>query len=385
MNLHPVLPDGFVAAGLACGIKKNDLPDLGLVVADQAYPAQALFTQNHLLGAHVTLCREHLQRSANMVRAVLVNSGNANCATGAKGMQDARQVCAALAEELDCPVEQILFMSTGVIGAPLPVEKILRALPALAASLSSTEITAFARAIMTTDTHPKLVNKKDGAQHCLGVAKGAGMVHPNMATMLAFLFSNGSGESKLGELADRSFHCLSVDNDTSPNDTLLLWSSQANSGQTNSDRDQKLLSQVSQDLCKLIARDGEGASRLVTIQIEGAKTAAQARQAGRQIATSMLVKTAITGRDPNWGRILSAAATAGVEIDAQAARVWIGDWDMYADGQPQLHNEAAASQYMQQQEELILGVDLAAGKQHAQVWTCDLTADYVRINADYRT
>jgi glutamate N-acetyltransferase/amino-acid N-acetyltransferase len=387
------LPAGFRAGALRCGIRRNKTKDdLGLLLADAAWPAHALFTTNQLVGAHVTLGREHLARSGGRIRAVLVNSGNANCATGQEGIEDARRVCRALGEILGCPEQQVLFLSTGVIGARLPVERILEALPDLVRGSFPQGLDDFARAIMTTDTFAKVtVAEAAGAggvpYRISGTAKGAGMIHPNMATMLAFVATDADPGHEPKELlhtvADRSFHRVTVDGDTSPNDTMLLWC--AGRVPVAAGAFERELLDVSRSLCRKIASDGEGATRLITVQVRGARSEAEAAQVGRTIATSPLTKTAVHGLDPNWGRILSAAGRCGVEFDVARVRVWIGDADLFSDGRPHPENEAAAHQHMRDHKGVVLGVDLAAGPHEAEVWTCDYSADYVKINAEYRT
>lgn len=386
-DLH--LPEGFRAGAASCGLRADGGPDLGLIVADRAHRAGAVFTNNAVLGAHVYVCREHLARSDNRVRAILVNAKNANCATGEQGIEDARRLCRAVAARIDCPEEQVLMVSTGVIGAPLPVDRLEAGLGAAVADLSSHGIERFARAILTTDTRTKLARVVDTARdtRVLGVAKGSGMIHPDMATMLAFAV----GDAPLGDdpfrtarvAADLSFHRISVDGDTSPNDTFLVWSSEANA-QPGDDAPEDW-GRVGVDLARQIAADGEGASRLVTIQVRGAGSEDDAVAVGRLIATSPLVKTAIAGRDPNWGRILSAAGRARVPIDVVRARVWVGVTAVYEAGRPWPEREAEASAHLCSGDEVVIGVDLAVGQAAADCWTCDLTADYVRINADYRT
>jgi glutamate N-acetyltransferase/amino-acid N-acetyltransferase len=383
-----LLPKGFRAAGVHCGLKKNQLPDLGLLLADAAVPAAAIFTQNQLVGAHVHVCREHLARSGGRVRAVLVNARNANCATGLQGIDDARTCCRALAERIGCPTEQVLMNSTGPIGAPLPVAKITDGLDRLLAAARPGGAGDFARAIMTTDTFPKAVARPlgDGGR-VAGFAKGAGMIHPDMATMLGYLLTDGragsDGGAFLRRVADRSFHRVTVDGDTSPNDTLLLLASGDNA--TADATVEATVTEVGQQLARLIASDGEGASRLITVQVRGCRSEREATLVGRTIATSPLVKTAVAGRDPNWGRILSAAGRCGVAFDAAAAKVWVGPADVYSHGAPHPENEPAAHRHLAEQKEVVLGVDLAVGSASAEVWTCDLTKDYVQINADYRS
>lgn len=397
---RPVLPAGFKAGAAHCGIRaKKAKLDLGLIVASQAYPAAALFTKNQLTGAHVTTCRESLKKSNGKVRALLVNSGNANCSTGAAGLDDARRVQGATAELLGCPPEQVLFMSTGVIGARLPAERILDALPTLIGSVNERGLGDFAQAIMTTDLVPKVrtlaIEDRSGPPfRVTGTAKGSGMIHPNMATMLAFLLTDGppvkDARGLLRSVAAGSFHRLSVDGDTSPNDTVLLWNSRSSSaaGAASATHDEihaRSLLEVSRELCRAIASDGEGATRLITVRVSGASTEDVAAHVARTIATSPLTKTAVHGRDPNWGRILAAAGRSGVEFDTAQARVWIGDADVYSNGTPHPENEPAAHLHLLNNHEVILGVDLAVGRAAAEAWTCDFSADYVRINADYRS
>ncbi|MBL8737921.1 MAG: bifunctional glutamate N-acetyltransferase/amino-acid acetyltransferase ArgJ [Planctomycetes bacterium] len=385
---HTPLPTGFRAAGVHCGLKKGGQLDLGLLLADKAVDAAAIYTTNQLVGAHVHLCREHLRRSQGKVRAVLVNARNANCATGEQGIADARACCAALAHRLGCPTEHVLMASTGPIGAPLPTERILGHLDALLAAASPDGAMAFARAIMTTDTYPKAVHHPATAGAVTGFAKGSGMIHPNMATMLGFLVTDGgtAGADPTGLLrrvADRSFHRTTVDGDTSPNDTLLLLAGGTSGG--SAPALEQTLTQVGQSLARTIAADGEGATRLVTVQVRGARSELEATTVGRVVATSPLVKTAVAGRDPNWGRILSAAGRAGVSFPTDRARVWVGPADVYSGGRPHPENEPLAHRHLVEGLEIVLGVDLAVGDAAADVWTCDFTADYVQINADYRS
>lgn len=374
-------PQGFSGAGLSCGIKSSGAPDLALVLADAAFPAAALFTTNQLLGAHIPVCREHLAASGGLVRALLVNSGNANCSTGQKGIADNRALAATLAARIGARTEEVLALSTGVIGAPLPVAKIEAALPALLDAARPEGLADFSQAILTTDTRPKV--HAEGA--VVGVAKGSGMIHPDLATMFGFLFTAGrlpeDAHACLTAVNAQSFQCTTVDGDTSPNDTLVLWGS----GRQDEEVGRVHLDPVARRLAREIARDGEGATRLITVQVHGAPDEAAARRVARTIATSPLTKTAVTGRDPNWGRILSAAGRAGVTFDPERARVWVGPATLYLEGVPQLAAEGAAHEHLVNEEEVILGVDLAAGSAQAEVWTCDLTADYVLINANYRT
>jgi glutamate N-acetyltransferase/amino-acid N-acetyltransferase len=317
----------------------------------------------------------------------------------------------------------VLFLSTGVIGARLPVEKILDKLPQLVNAASVNGLGEFSQAIMTTDLVPKVrtvaVEDRSGPPfRVTGVSKGSGMIHPNMATMFGFLLTDapsptaglesGSPTSSgaaslykeemasaapledLRRLATKSFNRVSVDGDTSPNDTVILWCSgaAARNAKWNGVQSallERSLLEVSRELCRAIATDGEGATRLVTVQVTGAPSEEEAARVARTIATSPLTKTAVHGRDPNWGRILAAAGRAGVPFDVDRARVWIGEADVYSGGKPHPENEPAAHLHLLQNHEVILGIDLAAGTEGAEAWTCDFSADYVRINADYRS
>lgn len=386
---HVPLPPGFRAGGVHCGLKKQHQPDLGLLLADRPVDAAAIYTRNQLVGAHVTVCRDHLARSGGRVRAVLVNARNANCATGEQGVADARTCCRALAALLDCPEEQVLMASTGPIGAPLPVARIVDHLGTLLARTTTDGGLDFARAIMTTDTYPKAFHRGTGGLHATGFAKGSGMIHPDMATMLAFLLTDGAtgagaaAAAMLRRVADRSFHRVTVDGDTSPNDTLLLLASAGATAPASVL--ETTLTALGQDLARTIAADGEGATRLLTVAVRGARDEAEAAHVGRVVATSPLVKTAVAGRDPNWGRILSAAGRAGVPFPAERARVWVGGADVYSGGRPHPENEPAAHRHLAEDTVVVLGIDLAVGQAAADVYSCDLTADYVRINADYRS
>lgn len=384
-----MLPKGFRAAGMAAGIKKNGNPDLALLLADHPAPAAAMFTRNQLNGAHIALCREHLRMGGGRVRAVLVNAGNANCATGARGLDDARRLCTSLARLIGCDTSHVLMMSTGVIGAHLPVARIENALPALLAECDTDGFERFAEAIRTTDTVRKIATHDDpqGRFRIVGAAKGSGMIHPDMATMFGFLLTDASivepPGCPLAQVVDASFHRLSVDGDTSPNDTVLLWGL----GEATAPPDElrQALTAVGRELAMRIARDGEGATRLVTVQVREARSESEATQVARTIATSPLVKTAIYGRDPNWGRILSAAARAGVPFSVGAARVWIGDAVVYRNGVPDPSAEPAAHDHLANHAEVVIGVSLGAGSASVEAWTCDYSPAYVTINADYRS
>ena len=381
------LPDGFAAAGIHCGLKRDGQLDLGLLLAERPVAIAALFTTNQLTGAHITVCRERLATSGGMARAILVNARNANCATGARGVDAGHRCCRELARRLDCADEHVLMASTGPIGAHLPADRIIDHLDALLAKTRPGGGMDFARAIMTTDSYPKAVCTDQHGACTTGFAKGSGMIHPDMATMLGFILTDARppapADGLLRAVADRSFHRVTVDGDTSPNDSLFAWF--GGTADCSADQLESSMTTTAVGLARLLAADGEGASRLITVEVRGARNEREATVVGRTIATSPLVKTAVAGRDPNWGRILSAAGRAGVTFATASARVWVGGVDVFADGRPLVENEPAARRHLLDDERIVLGVDLAIGTAAADVWTCDLTADYVRINADYRT
>ena len=292
-----------------------------------------------------------------LVRAILVNSGNANCATGAEGLADARGLAASLAREVGCPDEQVLFLSTGVIGARLPVAQIESALPRLLEAAHPGGLADFGEAIRTTDTHRKLHEwqSMDSPHRLVGAAKGSGMIHPDMATMLGFLLTDApapaSPHALLQRACDRSFNLLSVDGDTSPNDTVLAWFGAGAPAGAPSEELERGMTRTCAELCRMIAADGGGATRVVVIHITGARCEEDAARVARVVSTSPLVKTAIHGRDPNWGRIVSAAGRAGVPFDPERSRLRIGGALVYEGGRPLPENEPEASRSMQMESE----------------------------------
>jgi glutamate N-acetyltransferase/amino-acid N-acetyltransferase len=389
-------PRGFRAAGVAAGIKANGNPDLMLLVADAAAQAAAVFTTNKVIAAAVSVSKEHLQRSGGAVRAIVVNSGCANSCTGDQGVADAREMTATTAKLVGCPSEQVLVASTGVIGVSLPMDKVRAGLPAAVQALGADQGPAAARAIMTTDLSPKesAARIAIGGGHVTigGMAKGAGMIEPNMATMLGFVTTDAAVPKPLLDRAlraavDCSFNAITVDGDSSTNDCVMLLASGA-SGVTIDDGGYapfvEALTAVCRELALAIVRGGEGATKLVTVNVTGAATGAEARRAAKVIANSLLVKTALHGGDPNWGRLICAAGRASVAFDASRAEVTIGPLVLFKNGQPHDELAPAAADYLKGNE-LTVGVDLGSGSASSTVWTCDLSAEYVRINADYRT
>jgi glutamate N-acetyltransferase/amino-acid N-acetyltransferase len=399
-NSIPALPRGFSFAATRCGIRKSGA-DLGILVAEGAVAAAGVFTTNRVKAAPVLVSREHLAASKGRARAVVVNSGNANCATGAAGLAASRKTAEALARELGCAEKEILVCSTGVIGVPLAVEKITGALPALVqdGAAKTEAFDEFARAILTTDTRPKQASAscRIGGKtvRVAGCAKGAGMIHPQMATMLAFIVTDVAASPAvlrrlLRQAAERTFNAISVDGDTSTNDTVLLLASGASSapslvpGSGDAERFAVALEKVCRKLALEIVADGEGAGHVVEIEVRGGPNDRAARRVAETIATSPLVKTALAGADPNWGRILAAAGRAGVDFDPAKARVWLAGRLVCQGGTPVPFDETDVHRRMEQRE-FNLAIDLGAGSGRARMWTCDFTAEYVRINASYRS
>jgi glutamate N-acetyltransferase/amino-acid N-acetyltransferase len=394
------LPRGFSFAATRCGIRKSRA-DLGLLVAEQAVSAAAVFTTNRVKAAPVLVSREHLAVSKGRARAVVVNSGNANCATGPAGLAASRTTAAALARELGCLREEIQVCSTGVIGVPLAVEKITNALPVLvpACAAKPEAFDEFAAAILTTDTRPKQAwaTCRIGGKtvRVAGCAKGAGMIHPQMATMLAFIVTDAAASPAvlrrlLRQAVDRTFNAITVDGDMSTNDTVLLLASGASGAPpfAPSSEDEKRFAQALEKVCRTLAleivADGEGAGHVVEIEVRGAPNDRAARRVAETIATSPLVKTALAGADPNWGRVLAAAGRSGVDFDPSKSRVWLAGRLVCRGGTPVPFDEADVHRLMEQRE-FAVAIDLGAGRGRARMWTCDFTAEYVRINASYRT
>ena len=390
-------PTGFHFFAGPCGLKKNGAPDLLWVVAQPSARAAAVFTTNRLQAAPVRLSRRHLATTAGRVRALVVNSGNANCATGAAGDRAAQAMARAAAAPLGARPEEIFIASTGVIGVPLPSATISRQLAAWAArpTADGDGPIAAASAILTTDTRPKLAAASFTAgrrrYRIAGFAKGAGMIHPRMATMLAFLFTDAplpaaALRRALTAAVEQSFHRITVDGDTSTNDTVALFASGAGPALDAAGRQafQRGLNQVAASLARQIVLDGEGARRFVTVQVEGARTTADADRAARAIAHSPLVKTAIAGADPNWGRILCAAGYSGAGFDPAQARVWCNGLALYRRGRALPFSEAEAHRRLDR-DQVEIRIDLGAGRARSWMWTCDLTDEYIRINASYRT
>lgn len=391
-------PQGFCAAGIHCGIKKPSLLDLALVVSEQSGPIAGVFTQNQVVAAPVILDRLHLRQGIG--RAILINSGNANACTGAMGLRAAKKTARVLARHIGVPSHQVFIGSTGVIGRILPVNRIVNGLPHLLSRLSNHGDQEAARAIMTTDISPKSIALQDTIGNRLitigGMAKGSGMIHPNMATMLAYLTTDASItrsalQQALTLAVNETFNCITVDGDTSTNDTVLCLANGMaenrviHEGTAAFDRFLLLLTEACQTLALAICRDGEGVTKVVKIEVAEATTVAQARQVAQTIATSNLVKTALFGEDANWGRVMAAIGRAGVPITPSKLTVWFGGVPMVRRGAGLgLVAERRIAKVFREKE-FTIAVGLRQGRHRAHMWTTDLSFDYVRINASYRS
>ena len=395
-------PRGFSAASSACGLKKSGAPDLVLLLADRKCSCAGVFTRNQVAAAPVILDRETLASNSTRLRGVVANAGIANACTGPAGLEAARGTQRMAAEALNCNPDQVLVLSTGLIGVQLDLDKIESGIRQAASELSPDNGPAAARAIMTTDSVPKhsavIVQLPQGDVIIGGIAKGSGMIHPDMATMLSVLTTDAAIAPQLltellSEVVDGSFNRISVDGDTSTNDTVLLLANGARDVSVDDAASRAAFKEGLEWICLHLAhsivRDGEGASKFVTLQITGARQESEALKVARSIATSALVKTALAGSDPNWGRILAAAGRAGVDLDPDRLGLWIGrgegiEMQLLQDGGPLPYSEAQAHALFQAPE-ITIRLDLGLGEDSATVWTCDLTQAYVALNASYRT
>ena len=387
---------GFKAAGVAAGIKKNGRKDLGLILAAAPAAVAGVFTRNRVQAAPVLLDRERM--AGGVCRAVIVNSGNANCCTGDAGYRHAVRMAQAAAGGANVPELQVLVASTGVIGEPLPVERIEQALPDLLRALSPEGVADFAEAIMTTDRVPKGISRQgriDGHPFTVtGVAKGAGMIRPDVATMLCFIMTDVQADpavlqEALTAGAERSFNRITVDGDTSTNDTILLMASGVSGASLGTPAAraafQTVLDDVMLTLAKWVVKDAEGSNKLVEISVRGAVSDADARRIAETIAHSPLVKTALFGEDANWGRILAAAGRAGVPLDPGRVDIFIGSVQMVSAGSGCGKAAEAKATRVLKGNEFTIGVDLHLGGGASSMYTCDFSIDYVKINADYRS
>ena len=404
---HPVeggitAPEGFLASGLTAGLKPSGRPDLSLLLAPEGAVCAGTFTSSLVRAACVDLCAERLAASGGRARAVLTNSGQANACTGERGLADSLRATAAVAGRLGLPPEQVLICSTGVIGVPIPMDGLEAGLDPLVAALSPEGGAAAAQAILTTD----LVAKQIALEAVLGgrvvriggMAKGSGMIHPSMATLLAYLSCDAGvpaavWQAMVQRAVDRSFNAITVDGDTSTNDCFLAFAAGEPLEQEHHGALEAGLTAVAQHLARAIARDGEGAPCLIEVRVEGTADEDGARAIARTVAGSSLVKCAVHGRDPNWGRIVAAAGRAGVAFDPQAVALWLGEHQLMAAGQPLAFDRPAASAYLKARaagpylddDTVAIRLRVGEGPGRGIAWGCDLSDQYVRINADYTT
>ncbi len=389
MTASPNLPAGFRYAATYAGIRKVAKDDLALIVSDTPASAAAVFTKNLVVAAPVDVARQNLKASRGRIRAWLINAGNANCATRT-GERVALECTRAAAKSLGAPEQEVLPASTGVIGVEMNARLIVDSMPELVASLRPDSFDAAAAAIMTTDTRAKTALARIKRAAVAGMAKGSGMIHPRMATTLAFVMTDAVASpaelrAALKKAVDVSFNRLSVDGDTSTNDVVAVMANGASGTKPGARALEAALSEVLESLAQQIARDGEGARKLITIDVEGAATVREAEIIARSIANSPLVKTAIAGSDPNWGRILAAAGYAGVKFDPHKTDVYLQGMAVCRSGLAAAFSEAELTRMLDESECSIRFVIRGGGKGRARFWTCDLTEEYIRINASYRT
>jgi len=391
---------GFQAAGVHCGLKAGSELDLALVVSEVPCRTAAVFTTNRVQAAPVLWDKEVITISPEVVRAVVINAGCANACTGQQGLRDAREMARQVALAIRTGPHAVLVMSTGVIGERLDMEKIRAGISAAIQGLSTEGGHEAARAIMTTDTRPKevAVGVEIGGRQVViaGMCKGAGMIHPQMATLLGLIVTDVAIgqpllEQALRQTVEASFHRITVDGDMSTNDTVaVLANGLAGNEELKNEQSEgyaeflRGLTLVASELAKGLVRDGEGASKFIEVRVRGARTEVEAKQAAVAVATSNLVKTAIYGRDANWGRVICAVGYSGVEVDPDRLSLWFGDLHLVKDGQPYDVDEERALEILSQ-DEIAITVDLGQGQAEATIWTCDLTHEYVTINAHYRT
>lgn len=400
-------PRGYLATGITAGLKPSGAPDLALILSEVDAIVAGVFTTSVVRAACVDYCRQRLQAKAS-ARAILCNAGQANAATGEQGWADAVESAEVLAKALNISPDSVLLASTGVIGQRIKMDVLKAAIPQLVSEASNTGSDAAAKAICTTDLVPKTIALEtmfgDRPVRIGGICKGSGMIHPNMATMLAFVTCDAAvsphlWQEMLSRAANRSFNQITVDGDTSTNDSLIALAN----GQSRTpaitemgpeaEKLEAMLTEVCAYLAKAIARDGEGATCLVEVQVSGASDEAAASKIAKTIVGSSLVKSAIFGRDPNWGRIAAAAGRAGVLFEQENLRIELGEFLMMENGQPQAFDRQAASQYLKaaaagaylKEDTVLIKLTVGNGNGFAKAWGCDLSYDYVKINAEYTT
>lgn len=399
MSELPPLPQGFQAAGMHCGVKKDSsIFDLCLFSSDRPASLAGVFTQNKVCGAPVKVSRERVPR--NTGRAVIINSGNSNACTGERGLEDARWMTSLTATQLDCDASDVVVCSTGVIGRFLPRDVLEKGIPLVAAQLDSNPESFHnaARGMMTTDTFAKQTTRTvqlAGTEvRISAAAKGAAMIGPNMATMLGVVMTDAAltpeeADTMLRHSVNRSFNCISVEGHTSTSDTVFLFANGAAGHAALSEQDrealQSAIDDVTMEMAQAIIRDAEGADHFITIDVTGARNRDEAHRIAKAIADGPLVKTAITGADPNWGRIVSAAGYSGVELREEDISLWLNDVQIYKDGAPSDFDTKSLSQSIRDQRDVSIRMQLSHGDAEVRFWTSDLTAEYVRLNSDYTT
>ncbi len=392
-NLGVTIPKGFRAAGVACGLKKTGALDLALVVSDSDCACAGMFTTNRVQAAPVLYDKETLTRNHAAIRAVVANSGCANACTGDAGLADTRETADATAHALGMRADQVLVLSTGVIGQRLPMDKLRAGIADAAPRVSRDGGADASRAIMTTDTRPKVSATSHLPYAIGGMAKGAGMIHPNMATMLAVITTDVKIAPDLLDQALRaavnvSFNRISIDGDMSTNDTVLVLANGASRFEVRTTQHvaefTDALTQACTDLAKQLVRDGEGVTKFVEIDITGARDESEAVRVAKSIANSPLTKTALYGGDANWGRVIAAAGYSGVAVEPSRMKLWFGDVNVFANGMPTDFDEADSTRAIAGKD-ISIRLDLGMGNASTTVWTCDLSHDYVTINGKYRT
>jgi glutamate N-acetyltransferase / amino-acid N-acetyltransferase len=384
--------NGFLATGVACGLKKSGALDLALIVSKSDCACAGIFTTNRVKAAPVLYDQELLKKNNNSIRAVTINSGCANACTGQLGLDDVCATAEAAAMATSCRPDQVLVLSTGVIGQRLNIDKVRDGVANAARQLTQDGGSIAAQAIMTTDTKPKLSELSNLPYAIGGIAKGAGMIHPNMATLLSVITTDARItpdllDKSVRAAAAESFNRISVDGDMSTNDTLLVLANGSSAYEvrdSNLERFTQALSQVSADLAKQVARDGEGATKFVELVVSGARNDAEATRVARAIANSPLVKTAIYGSDANWGRVICAAGYSGVAVEPEKMTLWFGEVNVFKSGIPTDFREEDSTAAISGKD-VFIRLDLGMGSASSTMWTCDLSHDYVTINGMYRT
>jgi len=396
MSKPSAIIPGFSFASISAGIKKSGAEDLALVYSEKTAVTAGVFTTNKIKAAPVKITVKRI--ASQRGQAIIINSGNANACTGRKGYDDASEMTVRAAEELGISPDLVYASSTGVIGRPLPIDKIRKAIPQLAKRLSPSYLEKIASAIMTTDTFAKISSKKipiKGKTGTIaGIAKGAGMICPNMATMLCFIFTDiairpEALKSALREAVTGSFNRISIDNDMSTNDMALIMANGSleniplTKGNPSYAKFKNALNEITYDLARMIVEDGEGASKVVEIEVKGARNEAEAMKAAASVANSMLVKTALYGKDPNWGRIIAAVGYSGIDIDEENIDIYLNNIKLVAKGtgtgKEKVARDVLSNRY------ITLTIHLNSGRKSAKVLTCDLTKKYIEINAHYTT